>query len=266
MALVLVAVLGFAEPHRSLGEVVLHPAAPGPGGVIAPASLALLGAATAAGIYAFNGYGSVVFLGEEMHEAPKRIARVVFLALGVAALTELLPVLAVLIGAKNIPALLAAKAPIAAFIAETGGPVLAKVMSAGVALAIFNSMIAVALMGGRQLYSTGRDGFWTERLNTAFATIDPAAGIAVGRYRDGGGGGAGRVPYRSYRDRDPARQRQCGDIRRALRSGDRGAKVWCDPPHRLQDARCSPWRRSRRFSRWWRWSGSTCMTRTGPRA
>jgi amino acid transporter len=138
--------------------------------------LAVLGAATAGAIYAFNGYGAVVFLGEEMNEAPRRIAAVVFLALGVAVVTELAPLAGVLIGAPDLHALTTASTPIPAAIAALGGPVTARVMSLAVALAIFNAMIAVALMAGRQLYSTGRDGLWPARASRALARVHPRLG------------------------------------------------------------------------------------------
>ena len=175
-ALGLLAALGFAHPHRSLAAAVLHPALLGGAGAMAPVALAVAGAATAGAIYAFNGYGAVVFLGEELHEAPRTIARVVFLALGVAIVTELLPLLAVLVGAPDLPALLAAKSPIPAFLAAVAGPALARVMSLAVALAIFNAMIAVALMAGRQLYATGRDGLWPASASRALGRIHPRFG------------------------------------------------------------------------------------------
>jgi amino acid transporter len=111
-----------------------------------------------------------------LHEAPRRIARVVYMALGVAVVTELLPVLGVLIGAPDLHALLSAHDPAPFFIASVGGPWLAKLMSVGVALAIFNAMIAVALMGGRQLYGTGRDKLWPEPVSRAMTLIHPRLG------------------------------------------------------------------------------------------
>jgi amino acid transporter len=175
-ALVAMTWLGLAHPQRSFAAAVLHPVVLGAGDGLTPITLAMAGAATAGGVYAFNGYGSVVFLGEELHEAPSRIARVIFLALGVAALTELLPVLAVLIGAPDLRALLSSGAPVPAFIAAVGGPWVVKLMSAGIALAIFNAMIAVAVMGSRQLYSTGRDRLWPAPVSRAFARIHPRLG------------------------------------------------------------------------------------------
>ena len=172
-SLAVVAWLGFSDPHRGLDALTLHPVFLGALGRLQPVSLASLGVGAAAAIYAFDGYGSVVYLGEEIRDAPRRIAAVVFWALGLAAVFQIAPLIAVLVGAPDLARLMASASPLPAFIRATGGPILAKVMSAGVALALFNAMIASALMGGRQLYSSGRDRAWPARLNTAFARLHP---------------------------------------------------------------------------------------------
>jgi amino acid transporter len=176
LALGAVAVLGLTHPHRSLAAAVLHPVMLNGHGGFAPVGLALAGASTAGAIYAFNGYGSAVFFGEELHEAPKRIAGVIILSLVIAIVTELPPLLGVLIGAPDLHVLLSAADPIPAFVAAVAGVVPAKLISLGVALAIFNTMIAVALSAGRQLYSTGRDGLWPKAANRALAAIHPRFG------------------------------------------------------------------------------------------
>ena len=173
LSLAVLCALGFAHPHRSLAAAVLHPLALNGAGALIPASVAVMGTAAAGAIYAFNGYGAVVFLGEEMHDAPRRVAAVIFGALGLAALFQLAPVLAVLIGAPDLKALMSAPAPLPAFIRAAGGPWLGAAMSLAVALAIFNAMIAVSLMAGRQLYSTGRDRVWSGALNKAFTVLHP---------------------------------------------------------------------------------------------
>jgi amino acid transporter len=129
--------------------------------------------AAAGAIYAFNGFGGVVSIGEEMHDAPRRVARVIFWALGLAAVLELAPMIAVTVGARDLHGLLSAPAPIPAFIGEVGGRTLGVITSVLVALAIVNTMIAVALMAGRQLFSTGRDGVWPAPVNRALASLHP---------------------------------------------------------------------------------------------
>jgi amino acid transporter len=173
LSLVILTGLGFLHPRRDLLDVVLRPVMAGSGAALVPTTLAIMGTAAAGAIYAFNGYGGVVALGEEIHDAPRRVAPVIFTALGLAALLQLAPVLAVFVGAPDLSALFAARAPLPYFLGAMAAPWLADAMSLAVALAILNSMIAVALMAGRQLFSTGRDQVWTPRLNAAFTALHP---------------------------------------------------------------------------------------------
>ena len=172
-ALAVLALVGLLHPARSFDAAVLHPVVLSAHGMLQAPGLITVGVAMAGGVYAFNGYGAVLFLGEEMHEAPRRIAGVVFLALGVGMVTELLPMLGVLMGAPDLKQLLESETPILAFIAARTPPWLAAAMSIGVALAIFNAMIAIALVGGRQLYATGRDRLWPDPISRFLARIHP---------------------------------------------------------------------------------------------
>jgi amino acid transporter len=173
ISLVILTVLGFAHPHRSMASAILHPTALGPSGLLIPTTVALMGVASAGAVYAFNGYGSAVALGEEMHEAPKRMAGVIYKALGIAAVLQIAPMLAVSIGAVDLKALFDSPAPLPYFIAQAAGPWIGGAMSLSVAIAIFNAMIAVALFAGRQLFATARDGVWPPRVGAVLTHIHP---------------------------------------------------------------------------------------------
>src|SRR5581483_11411662 len=140
---------------------------------LAPTSLAAIGLASAGAIYAYNGYGGAVFFGEEMFEARTRLAWVVFWSLGIAVLAEFLPITAAMLGAGDLKSVLGAESPLAAFIAAAGGPALAKAVSLGVAFAIINAMIAIALINARQLYASARDGVWPGPMNRALSALHP---------------------------------------------------------------------------------------------
>jgi len=140
-------------------------------GHLTPVSLAALGVGAAAAIYAFDGYGSAVYFGEEMHAAPKLMAKVVFRALFAGALFMLVPLLAVIGGAPDLQGLIADSSPVPGFVQGVGGAALHKVMSLGVALALFNAMLAISLMGGRQLYSSARDQAWPPRVSAAVSRL-----------------------------------------------------------------------------------------------
>ena len=165
--------LGFSHPYRGLAEVVFHPVAVATGGRLAVASLAVMGAASATAGNAFDGYGGVCSLGEEVREAPRKVAGVVFWSLGLAIVFQMTPVLAVMVGAPDVRALASSASPLPDFIRAAGGPVVARVMGVGVAIAIFNAMLALSLLGARQLYATGRDRLWPAPLNRAFTRLHP---------------------------------------------------------------------------------------------
>jgi amino acid transporter len=176
LALAVLTLLGFAHPHGGAVPLILHPMmAEGAGGLKA-APLGALGVAAAAGIYAFNGYGAVIFLGEEIRNARRKIGRVVYWALGIAAVTELLPMLAIIVGAPDFAALAASPDPIPEFMRRTGGAMVAKLLSLAVAIAIFNAMIAIALCGSRQIYASARDRCWPEAISRRLDRVHPRFG------------------------------------------------------------------------------------------
>ena len=187
LALATLAVLGFQHADAPLA-VLLHPvvADPGPNGGLTPPTLAALGAGTAAGIYAFNGYGAVIFFGEDMHDGRRDIAPVVLLALLAGVIMIMPPIALVILGAPDLRSLFTAPAPMSTFVEQLGGHGLAQVMSLGVALAVFNTMIAIALMAGRQLYATANDGLWPAPISKALSATHArwgspwAATVAMG--------------------------------------------------------------------------------------
>ena len=95
-------------------------------------------------------------------DARRNVAAIVYGALAIAAVTELVPMAGIVIGAPDLAQLAMARAPIAQFISQTGGPVLARIMSLAVAAAIFNTMIAIMLSAARQLYASARDNAWQD--------------------------------------------------------------------------------------------------------
>jgi len=173
---VLFAAAGAAHPHRGLGAALLHPQMLDSGGALAPTPLAAIGLATAGAIYAFNGYGAPCYFGEEIHHSRQRMAWLVFWSLAVAAVAELTPVGAFVTGAGDLKAVLGADSPFSAYLLANGGPWLDKAISLGVALAIINAMIAIALINARQLYASARDGVWPRAWNRALGAVHPRLG------------------------------------------------------------------------------------------
>ena len=173
ISLLALSVLGFAHVTRPLSALVLHPVILDSAGALAVAPISAVGLATAVAIFAYNGYGQAVYFGEEMHDAPRQIARTILWALAIAVLAEFVPVTAMLLGAPRLKDLLGSQNMIGDFITARGGAGLNTVMSLAIALAIFNAAIAILLQASRLLFSTGRDEVWTPGLNRLLASTHP---------------------------------------------------------------------------------------------
>ena len=172
LALLVVAVLGFVDLARPLAELLLQPLMPGHGGLV-PASPPAIGLATTIAIFALNGYGAAVYFGEEMHEAPKRIARAVLAALVLTLLSEAVPLIALLGAADDWRSLFSSDDPFGSFVAARGGTMLAGWVALGIAIAIVNAAIACILACARFFYSTGRDRSWGNPLDAWLRALHP---------------------------------------------------------------------------------------------
>ncbi|PTQ12418.1 amino acid transporter [Sphingomonas oleivorans] len=175
LALAIVALLGLADAARPLPELLLHPMMPVEA-ALAPASAASIGLATTIAIFALNGYGAAVYFGEEMHEAPRLIARAILAALGLTLLFEGLPILAGLIGAPDLQGFLTADDPFGLLVRDRGGGALAGWVSIGVAVAIVNAIIACILACARFFYGTARDCAWGRPLDAWLVAVHPRFG------------------------------------------------------------------------------------------
>ncbi len=170
IALAVLGALGFAHIHRPPTEFLLHPVSLSLGALV-PTPIGMMGLATAVAIFSYNGFGAAVYFSEEMHEAPRLVARTILLALILTVAFEFVPVTAVLMGSSDLRALLASHSPFSAFLRETGGPWVDVFVSLGIALAIVNAVIATVLINARFLFSSGRDGIWHGWFNTALVRM-----------------------------------------------------------------------------------------------
>jgi amino acid transporter len=171
LALLVLTGLGFAHPARSVGDL-LHPVMLS-GDLLVPTPAALIGLATAVAVFAYNGFGAAVYFSEEMHDAPRHVARTILWALVLTLGFEFVPTTAVLIGAPSLQDLLASASPFDDFIVATGGHFLGIAVDLGIALAIVNAVIAAVLVNARLFYASGRDRIWPERINEALTRVHP---------------------------------------------------------------------------------------------
>ena len=171
VALVVVVALGFIHPARSWVSLVAHPVFLEAPGHLAPAGIGVIGLATSVAIFAFYGYGNAVYLGEEVHDAPRHIARAVMWALVISVVSQALPLAAALHGAPDLATMFASDTMFGDFVRARGGPGLSAAINISVALAIVNADIAVVVLVSRMLFSSGRDEVWAAPVNRALTLV-----------------------------------------------------------------------------------------------
>ncbi len=178
LSLLVTAALGFAHAQSlaHVARMLTHPQISNGAGGLRGVGLVTLGIGASAGIYALNGYGSVVALGEEIRDVRARIGPVIYAAIALAAIVEILPILGIIAGAPDLAALSASDAPVPQFLASVGGPTLSLLLSLAVAASLFNAMIAIALIGARQIYGSARDRSWPLAISRALERVHPRFG------------------------------------------------------------------------------------------
>jgi amino acid transporter len=155
----------FLHPWHGVEAAVLHPvvaSAVGTGGRIAlvPLDKSGFALAVATSIFTCGGATWVLYFAEEMIEPEQRIGRVVALVSPLAAVTIGLPLVLAVLAAPDRAAMMASDAPLANFLAQAGGPALARLVSGGIVLAVFNAVVASSMGYARLIYATARDGLW----------------------------------------------------------------------------------------------------------
>jgi amino acid transporter len=177
LALVVLSGLGFLHTERSVGDLLAHPMVLGAdGSALVPAAVGLIGAATAVAIFSYNGYGSAVYFGEETRDARRSIAKAILWALVITVAAEMIPLIAVLMGAPSLSDLLGSDNMMEYFITARGGDTLNTVLSLGIVVAIVNAVIAILLITSRMVFSTGRDNAWPASVSRGLASISPRFG------------------------------------------------------------------------------------------
>lgn len=167
-----VIIVGLVDAHQPLSTLWSfktysasgHATTIGASGVIAGIAIAL---------FAYNGYDTAIVFSEETGGAKRDIGRSVMTAFYVALAAEGIAVVAILLGAPSLPAMFTSAAPISYMLHADAGKTLNDAISVGVALALFNAIIASMLAIGRVVYSSARDMAYPEPFNGALKSIHP---------------------------------------------------------------------------------------------
>ena len=168
-------VAGLLHPAAGAWAAIAHPQLPAAGhwAPVGAAALAL-GAVNAA--FATVGGNQAIAFGEELIDPHRNMGRVLLAACLLGAVTIALPVIAVVLGAAGDPGVFASATPFSAYISSVAGPWAGVALSAAVALAVFNALIAQIMFGARLWYSFARDRVFPTPISAALEKVHGRSG------------------------------------------------------------------------------------------
>lgn len=161
---------GLIHPHQSLA-ILTHPVIP-QGGALTPVAAGAIMAALATALFSVNGYDSALNFSEETEGAASHIGKAVVVAASVGVICELVPFIGALLGARDLPAILASPTPLTDVIQGAFGSAVVRVVTVGAIIAIFNASLAITLQFARIVWSSGRDRAWPEPVSTWLARVN----------------------------------------------------------------------------------------------
>jgi amino acid transporter len=142
-------------------------------GSLDPVAFGVVLTATASAVFAYNGYSMPVNLSEEVKGSSRKIATAILWSLVITVAAELIPTTAVLLGAPDLVKVTTDSAPMQTFMLATANGTVNTLVSLGIALAIFNAVIAILVQFGRILYSAARDRAFPGPSNAWLAALHP---------------------------------------------------------------------------------------------
>jgi Amino acid transporters len=178
-ALVLLTLLGVIHIDRSPLTLLDMQALDPTSGKMAPLAVGGLMLAVTQGIFAYNGYGGAVYFAEETKNATRTIAKAVLWSAIVTIIVEIVPLCAILLGATNLKSLFGAALPVESFLHDRAGGVVSLIVLIGIAFAILNAIIAIALQAGRLLYTAARDNAMPAAIARPLSRVTPRSHVPV---------------------------------------------------------------------------------------
>ncbi|MFF1902782.1 APC family permease [Kitasatospora sp. NPDC058218] len=169
----IVAVLGFTHVHQPVSSLV-HAVVPDGQGGTGPFTLGLLISGLAVAMFTYNGFGTAVYLSEDLRDPRRSVARTVLWSLLAGVVVITVPVVAICLGVDS-PDRLAA-GDLIAIVDSWAGSTVGTFVSLCIAAAILNAVIVMVIQNGRVLYASARDRTWPDPVNRALGTLHPRWG------------------------------------------------------------------------------------------
>ena len=176
LAALALVIAGLWHPTRSIIDVIVHPVTLGAAGTMVPVAIGAMALSGVNAAYATCGGNQAIAFGEELAEPHRHMGGVILVAGLIGAFATALPIVAVVLGIRDLPSFLKSSAPLSEFVASVAGRAAGHALSVAVILAIFNALIAQMMFLARLFFSLGRDEIFHTAVNALLARVHSSSG------------------------------------------------------------------------------------------
>ncbi len=169
------AVAGFSHWQQPL-SILSHPVGPSGTTGVSAIGVSLIVTALATALFSVNGYDSGINFAEEVLGSKAEVGRAVVTAAAIGIFFELIPFIAIVFGAHNLPAFLHSATPVTEVGGEAFGHTFITIVTYGALIAIFNASVAITLQFSRIVWASGRDVAWPEPVSSWIGKVERRRG------------------------------------------------------------------------------------------
>jgi amino acid transporter len=169
LALLLVAGVGFWHVRPDALQLVLHPVR-AHDGMLAALAVGAIGIAINNASWSLAGASQATMFSEDMKN-PRSVGRIIMLAFAITVVLELAPVLGTVTGAHDLAKVLADSSPFETFLSEYLSSFVLKLVSAAIAVAIFNACLAGFVGIGRNIFAMARTEIFSRPINASLTHL-----------------------------------------------------------------------------------------------
>jgi amino acid transporter len=142
------------------------------GGALRDVATGAIVTALATALFSVNGYDSAINWSEETEGSAAQVGKAVVTAAAIGILCELVPFVATVFGAQDLPAFLGSDTPLTDVVDGAFGGTVVDIVTIGAIIAIFNASLAITLQFARITWSTGRDRAWPGPISSALSRVN----------------------------------------------------------------------------------------------
>jgi amino acid transporter len=142
------------------------------GGVLRDVATGAIVTALATALFSVNGYDSAINFSEETEGSAAQVGKAVVSAAAIGIACELVPFIASVFGAQDLPAFLGSDTPLTDVIDAAFGGTVVDIVTVGAIIAIFNASLAITLQFARITWSTARDRAWPGPISRGLGRVN----------------------------------------------------------------------------------------------